>query len=51
MIEHEHIAVRAYLLWEWCGKPEGYDLLFWLMAEEMEKAHQPPKRYGLSPRR
>ena len=41
----EPIRVRAYMLWEQAGRPEGGDLEFWERARreiEAEEAIKPP---------
>ena len=31
---HEEIARLAYLIWEHAGSPQGYDLAYWILAEQ-----------------
>lgn len=32
-IRHDEVAIRARILWEQAGQPQGRDLEFWLAAE------------------
>ena len=36
-ITNDHIASRAYLIWEQSGRPSGRELEFWLQAEQQLK--------------
>jgi hypothetical protein len=39
-VEHNHIQVRAYFIWEQEGKQHGYDVDHWLRAEAEMKGEK-----------
>jgi len=46
-IPNNHVADRAYYLWEQAGRPHGRDLEFWTLAEADIRAASGPTNTGL----
>jgi hypothetical protein len=48
IIPNNHVANRAYQLWEQAGRPHGRDLEFWIQAEAEVHAAPAPGKTALA---